>query len=441
MAILDLLFRKDKPDEGPDDVRFGRYSDAYKESAQYHHWDESLALFEKGEYLESYERFLDYLTDSDEQNVSYHRKDDLLHFEVIQGSKRLVGFSDGKKIRVETQIAKINQPSESLFKHLLEYNYELRFCRFGMSGEHVVIIFDSTTIDGSPYKLYHALKEAANHADKKDDLIIYEYDEVEHVDHNLFHLIPVARKVVKYTYLIDQIKGTLAFLDSDAINEDSYTGGIAYALLSLAFKLDYLIKPEGYLMDRFEEINTIFFNNDIANVGDKIKLIKDEFRAILKVEPTLLQSEMYWVKSTFGITVPVGHDRIISFIEGELHNMDWYLENEHTVIAESIPAYIYGYALFHYAPPKPDLDLFQLFLRISEDEYFRKLGFNKAYIDAKGRYDRKAIKSAIQNIVEDNDDNYPHLNPDVSILQFGSKAAFAISYLKMIQGLDMTPAR
>jgi len=43
-----------------------------------------------------------------------------------------------------------------------------------MSDGHVVIIFDSTTIDGSPYKLYHALKEAANHADKKDDLIIYE---------------------------------------------------------------------------------------------------------------------------------------------------------------------------------------------------------------------------------------------------------------------------
>jgi len=56
MALLDLLFRKEKPDHGPTDVRFGRYSDAYKESAQYHHWDASLSLFEKGMYLESYER-------------------------------------------------------------------------------------------------------------------------------------------------------------------------------------------------------------------------------------------------------------------------------------------------------------------------------------------------------------------------------------------------
>jgi len=191
-------------------------------------------------------------------------------------------------------------------------------------------------------------------------------------------------------------------------------------------------------MDRFEGINAIFFDNEIADVGDKIKLIKDEFRAILKVEQSLLQSEMYWVKSTFGITVPVGHDRIISFIQGELQNMDWYLENEHEVIAESIPAYIIGYALFHFAPPKPDIDFFQLFMRISEDDYFRDLGFGRRYMNGKGQYNRKSIKSAIQKIVDDNDDQYPHLNPEISSLQFGSKGALAISYLKMIQRLDMT---
>jgi len=439
LGLFDRLFQKQKIDEGPTDIRFGRYSDAYKESEQYDLWDQSLALFEEQSYLDAYERFLQYLNDPAEENIIYQRTEASLTFEIIQGSKKLIGYSDGSKLKVEANVAKMNSASEALLRHLLEYNYQLRYCRFGLTEDHhIAIIFDTTTIDGSPYKLYYAFKEAANHADKIDDLLIHDYDNVEHTYHDLFHHITAAQKKVKYSYLTNEINKTIKLIESDKANQEGYNGGKAYALLSLAYRIDYLIKPEGYLMDRLEEINSIYFSNEITDVDQKIDMIKTEYRSILAHDPDTLQSEMYWVKSTFGITAPVNHDRIVNFIDGELANMDWYLEHEHETIAQSIPEYIIGYALFHFAPPKPDLDLLQLYLRITEHEYFHALGFTTIYIDEGLRYNRKAIKLAIEQVMDKNKDQFPNLDADVSSLQYGSRVAFAKSYLRMIQLMDLT---
>ena len=439
MGLLDRLFRKEKKQEGPIDIRFGRYSDAYKETEQYDLWDQSLALFEQQSYLDAYERFLQYLTDPTEENIKYDRSDDLLTFEIIQGSKKLTGHSNNHKIRVETKIAKVNAVSEPLLQYLLKYNYQLRYCRFGLTADsHIAIIFDTTTIDGSPYKLYYALKEAANHADKTDDLLIHDYEHIEHTDHDLFHHIPDKLKSVKFDYLIQEINHALELINSDKVNKEGFSGGKAYTLLSQAYRLDYLIKPEGYLMDRLEEINSIYFSNEIPEVEDKIKMISSEYQSILSHDRTTLLSEMYWTKSTFGITAPVNHDRIVNFIDGELSNMDWYLENEDTDIAKSIPEYIIGYALFHFAPPQPDLELLQLYWRITEHSYFNRLGFSETYVSPEGKFNRKAIKQAIQEVVGNNIDKYPFLDAEVTKLQYGTRTTFAKSYLRMIQDLDMT---
>jgi len=439
LGLFDRLFQKRKKDERLVDIRLGRYSDAYKEADRYDLWDEALSLFDQQDYLDAYERFLEYLLDPAEQNIHYERSDNLLTFEIIQGSKKLIGHSDGQKIRVQANIAKINTASEPLLRYLLEYNYNLRYCRFGLTEDsHIAIIFDTTTIDGSPYKLYYALKEAASHADKSDDLLIHAYSNVEHTEHALFHHISDELKAVKYTYLIEEIHKVLDMVRAYEVKPEGSSGGVVYTLLSLAYKLDYLIKPEGYIMDRLEEINSIYFSNEITAVGDKIQKIIAEYRAILNEDRTTILSEMYWTQSTFGITAPVNHDRIVNFIDGELANMDWYLENDAVGFVQNIPEYIIGYALFHFAPPKPDLLFLQLYWRIMEQDYFNRLGFRYVYITPDGRLNKKEIKYAIQDIVDANHGKYPNLDPAISSLKYGSRISFAQSYLRMIQQLDMT---
>ena len=117
--------------------------------------------------------------------------------------------------------------------------------------------------------------------------------------------------------------------------------------------------------------------------------------------------------------------------------MDWFLENDFLDIALSIPEYIIGYILFHFAPPLPVLELFQLYMRITETRYFEDIGFSRSYIKEDGLLDRKAIKYAISNIADRNDESYPYFNPNHIQLKYGSRAKFAQSYLRMINNLDL----
>ena len=92
--------------------------------------------------------------------------------------------------------------------------------------------------------------------------------------------------------------------------------------------------------------------------------LQKEFNLLLNQPKENLLKGMYQVKASFGITKPVTHDRVVSFIDGELHQMNWYQENGHPKVAMAVPGYIVGYCLFSYAIPKPDKRLFHLYHQI-----------------------------------------------------------------------------
>lgn len=441
MGLFDRFFAPPYRDEGPSDIRFGRYSDAYKEEAHYAMWNNALAAFDQKDYLVAYEHFLGYLLDPSLDNVTYTRSGGRIEFEIIQGSKKLTGVLTEKMVGVVSKVAKMDREDPALLQHLLEYNYQLRFCRFSISeDDHICMTFDSSIIDGSPFKLYYALKEMASHADKRDDLLIHDFPCLSHVDNDLFQEIPLSRKEIMYRYLQEEIQKLLDYINDQHQLCMDYPGGIAYMLLALAYKLDYLIKPEGFLMDQLEEVNTIFFANEDTTPEYKIQRIIEIFQKILDHDASLLKSEMYITKSTFGITTSVSQDRISNFIEGELSNMDWYLDNDFQEVACAIPEFIIGYSLFHYAAPLPVQKLLQLYYRITEDTYFQKLGFSRSFHDEKDRLDKKSIRAAIDQIKDDFDESYPLLSPDTAMLKYGSRASFGNAYLKMIQLLDISRA-
>jgi len=148
---------------------------------------------------------------------------------------------------------------------------------------------------------------------------------------------------------------------------------------------------------------------------------------------------MYRVKTSFGITKPVTHDRVVSFIDGELHQMDWYNDNGHHKVALAIPGYIVGYCLFNYAIPKPDKDLFYLYYQIIYHSFFEQLGFKLDLVDFKQQtFNKKGIKRAIKEIVDANKEKYPHLSPNTNKLSFDGQVKFAKSYLTMVRNLDLT---
>lgn len=443
MSIWDTLFGRTpgyNPDSEPE-FRFGRYTDAYKTPANYAAWDAALAAFEEGEYLESCEAFMLYLLDEQENNVQFKAEEDKLYFEFYQGSKRVIGFADLHQLRASASIAKLKGNNAELLQRLLSLNYEMKYSRFAINEEDCLsIVFDSPINDASPHKLYHALKELALNADKQDDLLVDEFSgylsptEITH----LKELSP-ADKTRKLNFLTSHIQSVIDYLSTGKLNPEEQPGAVAYLLLDLVYRLDYLLIPEGYTMEALERMHRMYFaREDDQPVTYKNVRLLGELQHLLRRAPESFDEELYEGKSTFGITLPANHDRLVSLIDSELSNMDWYQDNGYLEVAKAIPGYITGYAMFNYAVPPPDKKLLELYYRVTENSYFQELGYDQQFLDQDGRPARRAIRAAISNIADGYKDEYPRLRPGLSQLNFDNLSDFGRSYLKMIKELDLS---
>ena len=180
--------------------------------------------------------------------------------------------------------------------------------------------------------------------------------------------------------------------------------------------------------------NTSFSQASIAK-----DISPEEFQKLIDRPKEAYLKEMYRVNSTFGITVPVNHDRVRSFINGEINNMDWYQEHGHLDIAMAIPGYIVGYCLFYYSVPEPVQELLHLYYQIIYADYFKALGFSPLLFQKESTtFAEKAIKIKIKKIVDKYEDKFPRLDPKFKHLKYTTIDAFAKSYLLMIRDLDMT---
>lgn len=442
MGFWDSIFGKSTgQSEATPKIRFGRYTDSYKVKAQYESWDNALDKFEAQKYLESYKAFFKYLRDDLEDNVRWAEENGGIHFEILQGSKRLSGFADARQLKAEARIANAKELSVAFMRRLVEANYSLDYCRYGLDDDdNLVIKFDTFSVDGSPYKLYYALKELAINADKQDDLLLDEFDKIlTWIDTGSKTEISISEKEVKYGFIQEQLTGVLDEIANGSLNADKYPGGISYLLLSTIYKIDFLTTPEGFLMEIIERIHRTYFDsNNAKTMIQKNITIRKEFEKIVVRSKELIFNELYSTSSTFGIVAPKGHDALVGLIDGELANMDWYEDNNHPKIAFSIPGYIVGNALFNFALPKPSKDFIELYYRITESKYFTSLGFTPAYYDdEKDVYNQKNIKNAIKRLVEKHKDKYPRLAPTVNTLDFKNPRRFARTYLLMLKNLDL----
>lgn len=439
MSFFDRLFGRNTEIEEQPNIKFGRYTDSYKTTENYKAWDASLNLFEKKEYLTFYQEFFHYLRDVKENNVKYWKEKDGIGFELYQGSKKIVGFANDQKFKAEAKIAKTATLNVGFMRRLMEKNADLKYTRFALDPENnICIVFTTYTLDGSPYKLYYALKELATNADKQDDLLLDEFKMLKAVENAHLEEISLVEKEVKYQFINKKIKQVFDEIENSELSALQYPGAMAYLMLNLTYRLDYLTKPEGYMMEVLERVHRLYFAEDIKGNTQKNTVLQKELKKLLTRPKEEFFKEMYRVVTTFGITAPVNHDKVVSFIDGELNNMDWYKENGHNHVALAIPGYIAGYCLFNFAVPKPDRDMLHLYFQIMEADYFRQLGFTTEYRDASSKkLNKKAIKKAIEWIVEDNKTKYPKLNPPISSLNFGSPIDFAKSYLMMIRNTEV----
>ena len=435
MGFFDYFFTKKNASTLPK-IQFGRFSDAYKEEVKYDAWDLALEQFENQEYLESYKSFFNYLSDESAENVFFEERGDQLHFVFYQGSKKIEGYAGRTKITAEAKIAKAEKLHIGFLRRLLEENYQMRYSRYALDKDNnITAIFTSHIIDGSPYKLYYGLKELATYADKKDDILISEFDTLSPINNGHIRYVDENEKRIKYEYKNTHIAKSFEIIDNSKLNIDHFPGAESYVYLDLIYKIDYLLKPEGNTMEIIDNIHNLYFQNKVKKPNQKNKIIRKELKKILNISFKDFSSEIYDVKSTFGITQPSGLQRIQEFIDSEIKNMDWYYQNDHIEHALSIPSYIVGYSLFNYSMPAPMRDLFNLYYQIIEYEFFNDLGIKGQYRTKKG-LNINGIKREIKSIISNHKQEYPNMKFELKQINFREMCGFCRTFLDVIKNIN-----
>jgi hypothetical protein len=414
-------------------ISFGRYTDANKPKDKLDSWDKSVKLFGEKKYIDAYSELFNYIKDDALNNVNYTREGDTITFEITQGSKIIRGKADNTTVTAEAQIVEFEKPSIAWMRKLMDINFALKYSRFAIKDNRVCMKFSTHVMDGSPTKLYWSLRELATRSDKQDDLLSTEFTGLKSIDTIHTEEIPEAEKDIKYKYLIKWINEAIA--EAATFDEDKFSGSISYIYLSLTYRIDYLLIPEGVLMNEMEKIQNIYFAKDNSNYIQRNQQIKIELEKILKKPKEEVTKGFYRVKSTFAIMTASNFQTVADFLYNETANTNWYRDNNYPGIVTHIYEYIASYSLFNYGMYTPLIDLFHTMMEVINNDFFVELGIQNKLV-SNGIPNRSGIEERIKGIVDKGRKTYPNLEFKLDSLKYDNVNVFGETLMKEMDYLN-----
>ena len=417
-------------------IRFGRYSDNNKPIAKVEKWNEAENLFKEKKYSDSILAFFDYLRDEEQDNVRIVKEAEKTGFLFYQGSKIIRGYFNNEELQAEVILAAMPQPSVPVMRRLLEMNFNLYYSRYALFQGKIFMFFDSDLVTANPSKLYYGLKELATKADKQDDLLVQDFTTLLPIDTEHIITIPDEEKEIKLRFFKKWIEETIALVGG--IDNDKYSGGIAYLLLALAYRIDYFIVPEGKLLVELEKIVEIYFRKDNRLVTEKNQEMIDCFQKLATKDKTEFYPYLFCSRHTFSIVTPQNYKTVSDAIYNANQNISWYKDHKMPEVAARISEYGFSYCQYSYSLPKPVTELFQLFMMINYPDYFTALGFTEVYYDKeKAEYNKEKIKERIAEIVANWQEKYPELKFDTEKLKYDNPVAFNQTFTTEVEYLNL----
>jgi hypothetical protein len=433
--VFDKLFGWVRKKEEDPPIPLGRYSDNNKSVQKVQRWTDADELFKEKEFLRSIEAFFDYLCDDEQQNVEVENQNGSFNFTLYQGSKIVRGKIENERITAETAIARMPEPSIPVMRRLLEMDFHLYYSRYALKDNVIMMLFGSDIVTATPNKLYYGLKELATKGDKQDDLLISEFKFLQPVDTE--HIVPLSEqeKELKYSFLVKWIRETLGQIEQ--LDTEKFSGGISYLLLTLVFRIDYLISPEGKFLSELEKIASSYYSKDDKSSPERNPVMIEGFKKLLNKPKEEIFAQFFRSKYTFAIVVPHNMKAVTEAIQTALQNMVWYRDNNYPDIANKVMEYGFAFSQYSYSLPKPLSDMFRLFMQINYGEYFKALGFQTTYYDeVKNQFNEDAIDDKIDSIVYYWKPKYQALAFKTKKLKFDTLVNFNQSFLQEVSELN-----
>jgi hypothetical protein len=403
-------------------VNFGRYTDCNKNAVQLSHWEKSKTAFNEKRYVDSFEEFLNYVKDHDLDNVTYTRNEDSIEFKLIQGSNIITGVGNNKDFIAETNVAEMPTPSIPVMRKLMAINYGLRYSKFALNGTAICMKFSSHAEDASASKLYAGIKELAKKADQQDDLLISEFSSLNEMGDE--HVLSSDKEhiEIKYKYLLKWVSETKA--EVAKMDLQKMAGGIAFLLLELSYKIDYLIAPQGVLTNSLEKIQMEFFKKGNATTVERNAFVMNEFDSIIAQPKEKLIEGLYDVTCTFGIANAANHKTVMDMMFKEREKVAWYRDNGYPRVQQAVYGYMVSYAFFNYGMVYPVTDILNIAQHILNPDYYKEMGDENQFVGEDGSLKGKKIIRAINHIMANAKKDFPFINFNTSTLNFTSPSIF-----------------
>jgi hypothetical protein len=437
--MVEKIFKRKnigKKEKEEPEIQFGRYSDNNKPIQKVEKWNEADILFKEKKYYESINAFFDYLKDDDINNVTHEVEGKHGKFVIHQGSKIIRGFYNEEMFEAETALACMPVASVPVMRRLLEMNFTLYYTRYGVTGEKLCMLFDSDIETCNPSKLYYGLKELATKADKQDDLLVQDFAVLTTIDTDHIIDIPEKEKEIKFRHFKKWIKETLDLINS--VDVEKFSGGVAYLLLALAYRIDFLLVPEGKLLLALEKIVDIYFRKDDRPVMEKNQEMMEEFQKMMERKKEDFYPYLFRSKYTFSIVTPQNYKTIADAIYNANQNISWYKENKHPEIAAKISEYGIAYCQYSYSLPRPVTEYFLLFMMINYPDFFNELGYDAKYYDKeKETFNEEAIKETLEAIEQKWKVKYPELKFNLDKVKFDNIMVFNQTFTTEVEFLNL----
>ncbi len=431
MNFLKNIFGKA---EVPDvDIDFGRSAERITTEKQYLQWDKAIEAFEAEQYLDSLEHFVNYFNYNNLNLIQHSRTETTFSFTCVQGSRIIEFFADQKTFRAVAGIAIITEDNIGLMRRLLESSYKLVYGRYCLQSNGLIsIVFDGYIQEASPTKLFEGLKEIALRSDKEDDILLEDFESLKSLSPSHIVAIPDSEKQVKYKYYQKWINTALHKENYSGIDMFRYSGAHIYILLAALYKLDYLILPQGKLMDQFENAHKKYFEKNELEIGNKATQLEKVFKELEHLSFEKFSKELYKVKHTFPITKLITTQDIAKGIEIEMSQLNWYYENRHFPICKVICDYVIASQFFNHTLPALSHQLMHIYFQLTESDFFNDLGIKVSYDlnDPKKTAEllKKDVKEFLRNNLEDSTIYDPYLQ-----FESASSIDLLISYIRFIQ--------
>ncbi len=452
MSWLDKILGRSKPaapevapaqDEaspfaGLEGIRFGRYSDNNKSLEKTQSWYRAEEQYKAKDYMAALDAFFEYIADDAAGNVQRSADGNGYRFEIVQGSRVVRGSYDAERILAVAPVAVMQKPATAVMRKLLELNYTLYYTRYAMDAEHTLcMVFDSPLGMASPNKLYYGLRELAKSADRQDDLLIADFDSLQPAGDNRSALVPAGEAAVKYRYFRKWIAATLD--EVSTLNADSFAGAIAYAYLTLLYRVDFLITPESKLMAELEAISNLYWNRkDEVPIVERNALMKEAIRKLLDFPEDSFRKSLQRSIATFSIVAVPPMDKVRENVQSANKDAQWYVENKYPGLALAINEYGMVYSQFSYSMPRVLTELLQLYMAVLHADFFRELGLKEAFYDRESKTLFKSrITAAVDAIIEPWKDKYQSLRWDHSRINYNGLWEFAYSFSEHFVTLNL----